>query len=552
MTSPSTGQRVAVIYARVSTEEQGKGFSIPTQIEACQTLARRDGYSVPEHYVLIDEGISGTTLARPGLRKLRELVHAKAISAVIVHDPDRLSRNLGHQLLMAEEWEQAAVQLLIVSHPLEHGPEGWLFFQMRGALAEYERAKTLERTKRGLLGRAKAGHAYGASVPFGYRYISEPHRGRFEIDGEEASVVRRIFDLCLAGQSSWVIARQLTAEGVPTKWDRSLDTRRSKSRKTWGEWNYDTVYSILTNEAYIGRVFWNKRRRVSKTRTIPRPREEWIEIPVPPIIDTATFQAVQTALPQHKVMAARNRKYTYLLVGRRLRCGRCGRTMSGAFNKGVRRYRCNSLGMTPSTGKWCGGTIRADVVEPQVWAAVVQALEHPELIAAEVARQEAHADERRAEVRQELALIEAALTKCDREAQRWADAYAGEVITLAELKGYRAEIETRRQSLLTEYRQGHARLESIGHVVGQAGALIEYCARVRQRLQTFDDAEKRVALEALAIRVTWIPEQPLVIEGSIPVGAIVSNTPGCTRQRAARVCIPGPGSSLLVDGNRGR
>jgi site-specific DNA recombinase len=72
-------------------------------------------------------------------------VHTKAIAAVVVHDPDRLSRNLGHQLLLAEEFERAGVKFLIVSHPMEQGPEGWLYFQMHGALAEYERARILER-----------------------------------------------------------------------------------------------------------------------------------------------------------------------------------------------------------------------------------------------------------------------------------------------------------------------------------------------------------------------------------------------------------------------
>jgi site-specific DNA recombinase len=137
--------KYAALYARVSTEDQGKGFSIPTQIDACQQLAMREGYTVPEAYVLIDDGISGTTMERPSLRKLRDLGNARAIMAAIVYDPDRLSRNLGHQLLLAEEFERANVMLLIVSHPLEQGPEGWLFFQMRGALAEYERAKNLER-----------------------------------------------------------------------------------------------------------------------------------------------------------------------------------------------------------------------------------------------------------------------------------------------------------------------------------------------------------------------------------------------------------------------
>jgi site-specific DNA recombinase len=164
---PSHDSRYAAIYARVSTEDQGKGFSIPTQIDACQQLATGEGYTVPESHVLVDEGISGTTMDRAELRKLRDLVNTKAIGAVIVYDPDRLSGNLGHQLLMAEEFERAGVKLLIVSHPLEQGPEGWLFFQMRGALAEYERAKIQERTHRGRIGRAKAGQVWGGEASSG-------------------------------------------------------------------------------------------------------------------------------------------------------------------------------------------------------------------------------------------------------------------------------------------------------------------------------------------------------------------------------------------------
>src|SRR6266850_6915992 len=104
----------AAIYVRVSTEDHGKGFSIPTQIEACQKLAEREGYTVPETFVLVDEGISGTTMDRPQLRKLRDLVNTSTIAVAIVYDPNCLSRNLGHQLLLAEEFERASVKLLIV------------------------------------------------------------------------------------------------------------------------------------------------------------------------------------------------------------------------------------------------------------------------------------------------------------------------------------------------------------------------------------------------------------------------------------------------------
>jgi site-specific DNA recombinase len=159
-------EKYAAIYARVSTEDQGKGYSIPTQIEACRRLAQHEGYHIPQDYLIKDEG-SGTTLERPGLRVLRELVRTNSIAAIIIHDPDRLSRNLGHQLLLAEEADKAGIKLLIVSHPLEQGPEGWLFFQMRGALAEYERAKILERMKRGAVGRIQAGHPWERERPPG-------------------------------------------------------------------------------------------------------------------------------------------------------------------------------------------------------------------------------------------------------------------------------------------------------------------------------------------------------------------------------------------------
>jgi DNA-binding FrmR family transcriptional regulator len=119
--------------------------------------------------------------------------------------------------------------------------------------------------------------------------------------------------------------------------------------------------------------------------------------------------------------------------------------------------------------------------------------------------------------------VEAALAKCDREARRWAEAYAQEVINVDELKGYRAEITARRQNFQAEYTRGRGQLDAIGDVVQQAERLSDYCARVYQQLHAFDHAEKRLAFEALDIRVSWTPGQPLQIEGCIPLDAIVNN-----------------------------
>jgi site-specific DNA recombinase len=318
----------AAIYVRVSTEDQAKNFSIPTQIEACQKLAEREGYHVPENYILVDGGLSGTTMERPGLHTLRELAQNKAIAAVIVYDPDRLSRNLGHQLLLAEEMDRASVKLLIVSHPLEQGPEGWLFFQMRGALAEYERAKTVERAKRGMRGRASKGHPNGGQVPLGYRYIMKPHQGHWEIDTDEATLVRRIFAMCLAGEPVRAIARQLTAEGIPTRLDRRPKSG-GKKRNGDGVWSFSSVHHILCNEAYTGRAYFGRKQRLTKTVCRLRDKDEWIPVEVPAILDNDTFQAAQAQLQKHQSTATRNRRHEYLLAGGFLRCARCGRMMTG-------------------------------------------------------------------------------------------------------------------------------------------------------------------------------------------------------------------------------
>ena len=518
--SHPSAPRYAAIYVRVSTEDQGKGFSIPTQVEACQTLAKREGHSVPESYVLIDEGISGTTMERPGLRKLRALVTTHAIAAIVVYDPDRLSRNLGHQLLLAEELERAGVTLLIVSYPLEHGPEGWLFFQMRGALAEYERAKILERMQRGLIGRARAGNPGGGQVPLGYRAVREPHRARWEVDPEEADVVRRIFAMCKQGMSCRAIAWQFSREQVPTRHDRRPENGGHKVRPA-GTWAPSTIYKILTYEGYIGTAYYGKRQPVARTVQQSRAQDEWIAIPVPPIIDDATFHAAQAQLSRNKRLARRNRRHEYLLAGGRFRCGRCGRTMSGFTAPITRRYRCTSVCTLPPHER-CRVSIKADEVERRVWAAVERLLQQPEIIAAEVARQQATAGQRLAEVQQELSLIDAALAKCNREERRWADAYAAEVISLEELKGFRAGIAATRQGLHAERAQRQAHMDALQTAGAKVEALVAYCERVRQRLETFDMAEKQLALEALELRVTWAPDQPLALQGTIPLDEIVS------------------------------
>lgn len=103
----------AAIYARVSTTEQAdKGYSLPTQIEACLAWAQREGYTVPKSHIFTDD-YTGTSLNRPQMKKLRDMIHNRLVHAVIVYDLDRLARKLAHQLLLTEECEQQTLDCLM-------------------------------------------------------------------------------------------------------------------------------------------------------------------------------------------------------------------------------------------------------------------------------------------------------------------------------------------------------------------------------------------------------------------------------------------------------
>lgn len=358
----------------------------------------------------------------------------------------------------------------------------------------------------------------GGRPKLGYLAVVEPRRQRWEIDPEEATLVQRMFEMCLSGMPTRAIARHLTEACIPTYYDRHPEAGGRPKRLPWGVWGPGTVQSILTYEGYVGKVYWGKAKRVGKTRMSRQPRDEWIEVAIPAIIDEETFLAAQVQLRRNRERSPRNRKYEYLLVGGRLRCGRCGRTVTGAGTaRGRRYYRCASRNAIVDRQLQCRGSLEANDVESRVWVAVERILNDPDVIQAEVARQHAEADHTRAEILPQLELLETALGKCDREETRWAEAYAAEVINIRELKAYRADIALRRQRLHAERVAVQAGLDAIGHLDSQAQALVAYCERVRQNLRTFTAAERRRALDALDVRVSWTPGEPLTIAGTIPL-----------------------------------
>ncbi len=353
------------LYARVSTEEQAKsGYSLKDQIRQCREKAGSSA-DVMEY---VDDGYSGEFIERPALTNLRNDIREGLVEKVIVYDPDRLSRKLMNQLILSEEIEKKA-ELIFVNGDYKKTPEGMLFYQMRGAIAEFEKAKINERMSRGRLEKAKQGKVVKDVKVYGYKFNKE--KEELEIYEPEAKIVRLIFDLFTnpMGRVKGIngIAHYLMDKGIPTK-------------KGKGVWHRQVVRQILMNETYTGVFYHNKwktegmlaNKYKGKDERVPmvhRPREEWVPVEVPVIIEKKTFDLAQKFLKESRRRWAGHSKNKYLLSGL-IRCGDCGNTMPGRRTKNWGKYIFEYSDIKNTAGaknRGCGNRIKCEELDNFVW-----------------------------------------------------------------------------------------------------------------------------------------------------------------------------------------
>ena len=396
----------AAIYARVSSDGQAKDGTIASQLEALVRRVEDDGLRLEADLQFVDDGYSGSMLVRPALERLRDLASVGGIDRLYVHSPDRLARAYVYQMLLVEELRQCGVELIFLNHKIGKTPEDHLLLQMQGMMAEYERAKILERVRRGKLHAARAGRVSAiGKAPYGYRYVSKAEGGgvaRWDIHAEEAAVVRQMFQW--AGQEGCSLAeigRRLKQHGILTQ----------TGQKTWLS---RTIWGMLKNEAYQGTTLFGKtaagERRVRlrphrgreqhprRMRSILRtPRENQIPIQVPALVSEELFAAVQERLLENK---KRNRRgpqgVRYLLQGLLVckHCGYsyCGQTMTharkGKAAKTYQYYFCTGsmFGRCDHERVCWNKSVRMDMLDTVVWEDVRVLLAEPGRIEAEYRR----------------------------------------------------------------------------------------------------------------------------------------------------------------------
>jgi site-specific DNA recombinase len=436
---------VIVLYLRVSTEEQARrGYSLPEQREACRQRARLLAQELgqPAEIREFVDTFGGDVLERPVLEELRAFIHQERPAWFICMDPDRFARNLSAQLLITEEIERAGTRLAFVQHNYERTPEGQLFYQLRGAVSQFEKAKILERTSRGKQGKIKAGRRPNGAAPFGYRHDKETDD--LVAWEPEAAWVRQIFRwVADEGVTPTQVALRLAAHGVPTR--------------LGGRWRRSAVVEMLRNTSYIGQMRCNRHdsrglgaiRRLDRARRGPitarlRPESEWRVVPVPPLVDAPLFEAVQRRLA---TVSRRGSRAGARLLSLLLRCGVCGGQMAYSRVAGRLYVRCGRRYGAPvgdPAGLRCTNRHhRAEPVEAGVWAQVCDW--HLERDRQAVAAGDAAAG---GAIAQEAALVRERLAECDRQQA---------LVVQKQLRGLLSERVA--DSLLAEAREQAQRLE---------------------------------------------------------------------------------------------
>lgn len=434
-------------YCRVSTDDQAeKGYSLEEQLDQCKMKVGTN-----EVLEYIDDGYSGELLNRPYLTKLRTDIEKGLIHKVVCYDPDRLSRNLLVQLLLDDEFKKAGVELVFVRGDYQNNPEGKMFFSMRGAISEFEKAKIKERTSGGRTRKAKKGFVVKNSKLYGYNFDKE--KNTYTINEKESKIVQMIFDYYTDPNSSYEgingIAEHLTELKIPTK-------------KNKGVWHRQVVRQILMNEAYTGNYYQNRfdtvgdyvaRQAGEKVKTGRiRPKEEWIHAKIPAIISEEQFEYTQQLLEQGRRRHANYGKHSYLLSGL-VRCGRCGGTMTGRKRKSHGKdfyvYECKK-NYAGAKDKGCGRLMSENKLNKFVWETLLNYFNNPEQI------QAFNESEAPTYIEDELQHLEKEIEKTKKGRKRMFQLVSlseDDDLDLEEIKEQIRELQLKEKELITKYTQ---------------------------------------------------------------------------------------------------
>ena len=317
------------LYARVSSDRQDVDLSVAAQLRALRDYAEKNNYVVAREYV--DEAESGRVADRPEFRKMLDAATAAdaPFEQILVWKFSRFTRKREHAVAFKSMLRRRGVRVVSITEHADDSPTGKLMEAIIESVDEFYSANLAEEVTRGMREAASRGFWVSTYAPYGYRKVrvqdGAKERPKLELDPPADAVVRRVFDMVLAGRSVLDIVRTLNDEGIPTR--------------NGGRWLKNTVHGMLTNESYSGTLVWGKRTK-SKAPPVR------VDGAVPAIVSREEFERVQGLLKERapKVVHPRRASSPYLLSGL-VKCESCGRALTAAEAKSGKYtyYVCQSL-----------------------------------------------------------------------------------------------------------------------------------------------------------------------------------------------------------------
>ena len=549
---PSTnghGPKRAILYARVSTDEQARsGYSLAQQIEALREYAAREGYEVLEE--VVDPGQSGASLERPGMDRVRDLVATGGVSVVLAQDRDRFAREPAYLFYLREEFADHGTALRALNDRGDDSPEGQLTDGILDQIARFERLKIAERSRRGKLRKAREGKLIAPRTPrYGFRLNAA--RDAYEVYEPEMEVVRHIFRMVGAeGRSPGSLARVMERQGVPTPgggryWDRTF-FRECVLADVYKPHTFDEVRAVLSAKAAsrldpdkLYGLWWFNRRGV-KTEQVSemtlegrryrktyhwheKPKEEWIAVAVPDSgIPRELVEAARAVVEKNRKPARAGRRF-WQLTGGIAYCGECGGTMGASHSTKTDKGRSYSYDYYCCTHRSKHGTDacanayrpRARDLEEPVWDLVLGLLKDPDRLRAGL--EQLIEEERRSVRRDPYAEAESwakKLIEVDRKRSAYQDQQAEGLISLDELRSKLAALEETRSVALTELEALRRRREHIERLENDAAALLEhYAGMVPEALDGLTPEERHSIYRMLRLKVVVCADGRVEVTG---------------------------------------
>lgn len=299
------------IYTRQSVERPLDFSSCEAQFATCQEFAHR---SQKENLVWIgqrfdDEGESGSTLDRPALLRLRELVRTGGVDRIYITALDRLARRLYDLISVLEEFERAGIALH-TAHDFAppSGAQTHLIRHLLGVFAEFEHDMIASRIAETRAYLKQHGRRLAGPAPFGYE--SDPITKQLAIVPNEARRARLIFQRAANGQTPSQIAFRINH----LKWrTKTWLSRRSNQQRGGGKWTARQVLQLLRNPVYTGQHRDGKGTRFGCHA---------------PIVEAELFAKVQGILDARRTMDKPRQRVMRFPLRQKIICPKCGRRLS--------------------------------------------------------------------------------------------------------------------------------------------------------------------------------------------------------------------------------